>query len=78
MELWRIFTVPPLSEEDARLAEDDVDRLDKLNKVRRVKSEVVTVEVPWLRRTEYIANVLAPSVPAAPKPAEKYVGLCDN
>ena len=74
IERWGVLTVPPLSEEDARLAEDDVDRLDKLSKVRRVKSEAATVEVPWLRRTEYIANVLAPSTPVAVKPAEKCVG----
>ena len=54
-------SVPPLRDEDAKLAEDDVDRLDQLSRARRARSasgDAPTVEVPWLRRTEYIANVL--------------------
>jgi hypothetical protein len=51
--------VPPLAEADAKLADDDVDKLDQLKKLQRTRAtEPAAVEVPWLRRTEYIANVL--------------------
>ena len=52
-------TAPPLQEEDAALAEDDVDRLEQMKKLLRTRGgEAATAEVPWLRRTEYIANVI--------------------